>query len=646
VKVFLTLLATVCPLLPGARAAADPVAPAAEAGAAYQFSLAKLLAAEGAFEEALAAYEKAEALGATEPYILIDHAQLLARAAQAERAAAVQADRLRQAAEIAERARRLAPDNPDVLRAIGAIHLDLSAHDPAALAVAQEAFEAIYRQGAADPQTTLLLGRLYFDRAQTDQALEVFRKLVHDLPQNRTAYAFLIETLMRAEKKEEAEKALTELLAFAPDSVEARLTLAELKTGRGDHRGAAETLGAAPDASRGDPRLRRQLAWALYMAGDIAPSLATVEPLLARQPGDPHLLLLKGLLRAAEGQNEEAAALLARVREGQLDDPALARALAQVLERGGRRDEAARVLADVVGRLAKAGKAEEERSVRLDLAEVHFGAGRWPEGEAALAPLLAAADPAVRTQALLVQADALIEAKRYGEALDALGKAGDSPLVVSRRAEALLRAGREAEAAAQLAALSAGGDPQAVLAAAQAYQRADQYEPSIPLLKGIVERRPDDLTANFLLGTAYERTGRHQEAVARLRRVLEIEPDFHAALNYLGYMWAEKGENLEEALAMVRRAVALEPDNGAYVDSLGWAYFRLGRYEQARDLLERAARLEPGDATLHEHLGDVYVALGQTDKAREVYRRALELDDDNAAEVRRKLDRLRDGARR
>ncbi len=112
--------------------------------------------------------------------------------------------------------------------------------------------------------------------------------------------------------------------------------------------------------------------------------------------------------------------------------------------------------------------------------------------------------------------------------------------------------------------------------------------------------------------------------------MLELEPDFHAALNYLGYTFAEAGINLEEALTLASRAVALDPDNGAYVDSLGWAYFRLGRPEQARNYLERAARLEPEDATLHEHLGDVYVALGQMERARQAYQRALELEGDNA----------------
>ena len=206
----------------------------------------------------------------------------------------------------------------------------------------------------------------------------------------------------------------------------------------------------------------------------------------------------------------------------------------------------------------------------------------------------------------------------------------------------LFRSGDEREGRRLLGALSDSGDPQSALAAAQAYQRLDRYQDSIPVLERLAVKQKDSIAAGFLLGVAYERTEQRGKAVTEFRRVLELDPDFHAALNYLGYTYAESGENLEEALSLVGRAVALEPDNGSYVDSLGWTYYQLGRHEQARDILERAVRLEPADATLQEHLGDVYVALGQTERAREAYRRALELADDNAEQVQRKLERLQE----
>ena len=116
------------------------------------------------------------------------------------------------------------------------------------------------------------------------------------------------------------------------------------------------------------------------------------------------------------------------------------------------------------------------------------------------------------------------------------------------------------------------------------------------------------------------------------------------ALNYLGYMWAEKGENLDEALAMVQRALELEPDSAAYIDSLGWIYFRQGDYRQALEQLDRAARLLPRDGTVQEHLGDVQRALGNVGEARTAYERALALGDDNVPQVQPQARRGRRGA--
>ena len=178
--------------------------------------------------------------------------------------------------------------------------------------------------------------------------------------------------------------------------------------------------------------------------------------------------------------------------------------------------------------------------------------------------------------------------------------------------------------------------------AAGVYQGLQLFARSVPLLEKVVSRQPDSLQGLFWLGAALERTGEWAGAEVRFRQVLELEPDFAPALNYLGYMWADNGENLREALELVLRAVSLEPENGAYVDSLGWTYYRLGRYEEARGHLERAAELVPDDAVIYEHLGDLSVAVGDPAGARELYEQAVRLDGENKDKVRQKLVQLTD----
>ena len=75
-------------------------------------------------------------------------------------------------------------------------------------------------------------------------------------------------------------------------------------------------------------------------------------------------------------------------------------------------------------------------------------------------------------------------------------------------------------------------------------------------------------------------------AIEQMQRAIELNPKNAAALNYLGYTYAEMGVKLDEAESLIRRALEIEPDDGFYIDSLGWVYFQRGDYPRA----DRAAR--------------------------------------------------------
>src|SRR5205085_6660673 len=133
--------------------------------------------------------------------------------------------------------------------------------------------------------------------------------------------------------------------------------------------------------------------------------------------------------------------------------------------------------------------------------------------------------------------------------------------------------------------------------------------------------------------------GNKAEAEKVFQQILDKHPDNTQTLNYLGYMWAESGVNLERAQAMLQKAVAAEPRNGAYIDSLGWIYFRQGKLDLAEKYLTDATRLLPRDATVHEHLGDVFAKRGDYARALSMYRAALGLDPEskNEDKIRSKI---------
>jgi tetratricopeptide (TPR) repeat protein len=178
-----------------------------------------------------------------------------------------------------------------------------------------------------------------------------------------------------------------------------------------------------------------------------------------------------------------------------------------------------------------------------------------------------------------------------------------------------------------------------------AHARAERYETAIrhfteaEILGGATEPERLNHIFYFQFGAIAERLGDFARAETLFRKCLELAPSFPEALNYLGYMWADRGENLEEARDLIEQAVELEPENAAFLDSLGWVLFRLNQPQEALPWLEKAIlHAEEPDATLYDHLGDIHAELGNFEQAREAYLRSLEIEEDET--IRSKLDTL------
>ena len=96
-----------------------------------------------------------------------------------------------------------------------------------------------------------------------------------------------------------------------------------------------------------------------------------------------------------------------------------------------------------------------------------------------------------------------------------------------------------------------------------------------------------------------------------IEKALEIEPNNHLFQNFLGYMYAETGTNLDEALNLIEKALKQEPENGAYLDSLGWVYYKKKDYKKAYKYINEALKYMPDEKELLDHLNAVKKAMGK-----------------------------------
>jgi len=99
-------------------------------------------------------------------------------------------------------------------------------------------------------------------------------------------------------------------------------------------------------------------------------------------------------------------------------------------------------------------------------------------------------------------------------------------------------------------------------------------EDAIDKSEPLATKKEDRTYLFFMRGELAERQKHYDQAEQSFNQALALDPENANTLNYLGYMWADRGEKLPEALKMIRKAVDIEPMNGAYRDSLGWVYFK------------------------------------------------------------------------
>jgi predicted Zn-dependent protease len=251
----------------------------------------------------------------------------------------------------------------------------------------------------------------------------------------------------------------------------------------------------------------------------------------------------------------------------------------------------------------------------------------------------------------LYLAQALLAARKHDRALAvvdaALAQNPEETRLVRLRAQALGRLGRSGEASSALeAAIKADSrNPELAFALADTYAAQKRYDDAVRVIEQAETAFGESDEFTLRLANFYEQAGRLADAERELRRMIERDPLDGNALNYLGYMLADRTDRHAEAVELIERALKAEPDNPAYLDSLGWALFKQGKVEAAAEPLARAAAAIPANSVIQDHYGDLLARQGKWTDAIAAWERALAGDGESidAAAVEKKI---RDGRRR
>jgi predicted O-linked N-acetylglucosamine transferase (SPINDLY family) len=182
------------------------------------------------------------------------------------------------------------------------------------------------------------------------------------------------------------------------------------------------------------------------------------------------------------------------------------------------------------------------------------------------------------------------------------------------------------------------------LQAATQLHAAGRLDEAEARYRALISRDPANADALQLLGLVHWQRGQNEIAEDFIRRAIAIKPDVPRFHNNLGLVLAAQ-RRAEEAASAYRASLAISPDYAAAHGNLAVALCALGNFTDAVTHAQRAKSLEPGSAEIAKQfriimnlasndevkIGNVSGDSGNIQAAIVHYRRAVELNPENGA---------------
>lgn len=645
-----------------AKAPASTPSPAKtdKAAAYYHFTMAHM------YEEEMAAYGRSDlvskaideyrlALEAdpTSAYLSSGLAELYARTG-----------RIRDAVSEAQDILKRDPQNLEAHRLLGHIYLrslgdmQQGSGSDSVLKLAIQQYEEIVKLDPNSVDDHIMLGRLYHADNQRDKGLQEEQTAVKLAPDSEEAVATL--AMFYSEQGDTTKAA--DILSSIPEanrSAKLYLMLGGTYDQQKDYKKSIDAYQHAIALDRDNLDAIRGLADAYQNDGQTAKALQQYQVIADANPEDAGTYLRIAEIYRRQGKLDQALQNLKKAQSMVKDSDRISYALAEIYQTQGRYDEAIQQLQSLLksSEMKNSQDDLDNRAIFLErLGSVYRDSNQEQPAIDTFRQMIPLGDDAAK-RAYQEMIDTYRDAKEWQKATDVakeatekLPKDRDLKIVYASQ---LADQGQPDVAIQQVKSLLTNGpeDRDIYVRLAMMYSRLKRWpdaEASLDKAESLSTKPEDKQEIEFLRASAYERQKKDGQAEDLFRKLIKEAPDNAAALNYLGYMMADRGENLDEAISFIKKAVDQEPANGAYLDSLGWAYFKMGKYDLAEsNLLKASQHLMGADPTVQEHLGDLYQKTGHLRQAATHWERAVaewnktvapEVDQEALAKVQKKLE--------
>lgn len=358
-----------------------------------------------------------------------------------------------------------------------------------------------------------------------------------------------------------------------------------------------------------------------FLLGNLSDAANTIKKVIAQEPRWTEAYILQSNIFIRRGDKAQALNVLQQAVETQADNAPLRMFYARNLVDAKQFEEAANQFSI----LTEDEKLEHEARFALGLLSLQMNKPKQSEGY--FKQLLEDKIKVAESQYYLAQSYELQNA--LSKAVDAYQKVTDARYHFEaelRIAHILAKQGQLVEARLHLQNMSPDSlekELRVYLTEGEILKAAKQYDEALALYTEALQQLTDNSRLLYARALVAEKLGNIDLAIKDLETVVQREPKDAQALNALGYTLVDKTKQLQRGLDYILQALKLEPNDAAIHDSLGWAYYRLGRYDEAVKYL-RLAFEQLQDAEVAAHLGEALWVAGEREAAQEIWNTGLQ----------------------
>ncbi len=573
--------------------------------------------------------------------------------------------RIREAVEVSQDQLKKNPNDLDAHRLLARIYYrslgevqNTAQSQMVTLAIAE--YETLVKLEPDVAEDHLLLGQLYEVNHESSKAEAQF-KAAQGL--DNGSEESLLNLARLYSEQGDTQRVISTLTALpVPDrSVRIELAIGSSYDQLHKPKEAAAAYQRALDIEGDNTDAQRGLANALLNADRLDDALKAYNALVTAEPQDAQSYIKISEIQRRQGHYDLALATLQKAKASVPDSQELIFNESLLYDALGRYADAEKSLKGVLASTAKADGAYTEgernnRAIFLERLAVLYREENKTDAAIDAYKQMIALGGDIKARGVNGEVDAYRDAHEWDKA-SAVAAAAAQETPTDRDAQ-ILYAGQLADtgkadegiALLQKQLTGKAEDRVTYLSLAQAYIRLRRYSDASAALDkadAFSGKQDDKIYPFFLRGTIADKLGKKDEAETWMRKVLDIDPTNAQTLNYLAYMYAERGVKLPDALAMVKKAVELDPQNYAYLDTEGWVYFKQGEYALAEDLLQKAVERNATDPTVHDHLGQALEKEGKLKPAVAQWERALveyshslpaDIEPDDVSKLHKRLD--------